>query len=284
MSVQSLMMFNKDNKPGRLFSIRGFNIVILVLFSFLLTGAKADNYFTPPDLTGLAVQEEGFGKRIVRYSAITAGGVLAFALDKDFRRVYQKPRLHGRSADSFFEQIENLGNQTPYYFIIPAFLGYGLIARSERSLRTGGELGGGLLGSLALTLGVKKAFGRLRPYESSSPYQFFDGGSSFYSGHTIVAFTAATIISTNYPKQNLGFMGIDRDFPVVPMLLYSAAGTVGVQRLYSDVHWSSDVYIGALAGYGMGKLAVYFGRKIDIGFLGVAPGETPMLVLRFAIN
>ncbi len=166
---------------------------------------------------------------------------------------------------------------------VPAFIGYGLIAKNEKSLRTGGELAGVILGGQGITWAVKRTFGRKRPFESDSPYRFFDGGSSFYSGHTITAFTISAIISINYPRQNLAFLGIDREAPLVPIALYSLAGLVGLQRLYSDAHWASDVYAGALAGYGAGRLAVYFGKKLDIGFLTVVRGGAPIVAvsLRF---
>jgi len=221
---------------------------------------------------------------IIRYTAILAGGGLAFALDRDLRELYQKPRIHGKTGDWIFENAENLGTETPYFFIAPAFIGYGLIAGDKKSVRTGGELAVGLIASYGMTSGVKAVFGRKRPYESDSPYEFFDGGRSFYSGHTITAFTAATIISSNYPKQNLAFVGIDREFPIVPVITYTLAGLVGIQRLYGDVHWSSDVYVGAMAGYALGRLTVLMGNKFAVRFLTEISRDAPTLAVVFEVD
>jgi len=222
--------------------------------------------------------------RILHCAAIVTAGGAAFAFDRDLREFYQRPRLHGKTADDIINTFEDLGKETPYFFIIPAFLGYGAIAKDDRSFRTGGEMATGLLGSLAVTWGVKRAFGRLRPYQSLSPYDFFEGGRSFYSGHTITVFTAATIVASEYQRQNLGFIGIDHDIPLVPILVYSAAGMVGVQRLYSDVHWSSDVYFGALAGYGMGKLTTYVWKRVDFGLKFGSLNNTPGLSIVINID
>jgi len=210
--------------------------------------------------------------RIIRCAAITGGGVLVFALDGKINTFDHKPRLHGKTADNFFATVEDLGRETPYLIGIPLLLTHGLIFKNEKTFKTGGELAAGLVGIQLITLGVKETFGRKRPYESDSPRRFFKGGTSFYSGHTVTVFTAATIIASNYPKQNMGFMGIHHDIPLVPVLAYSAAASVGMQRLYNGVHWGSDVYVGAVVGYAAGRLAVRFGDKVKIGYFGQSPG------------
>jgi membrane-associated phospholipid phosphatase len=208
-------------------------------------------------------------------ACLAAGGGLAFALDGEIRTLSQKSWLHGHAADDFFDVIEPLGRDGPYYYFASAMVAQGLIFENQKSVRAGGELAVGMFAAQGVTWAVKHAFGRKRPYEVESPYVFFKGGNGFYSGHAATAFTAATILSLNYPRQNLGFLGIDCDFPLVPAIAYSLAGMVAAQRLYSNVHWSSDVYFGALAGYAVGRLTVYLGEKVDIRIFCLTPGGRP---------
>lgn len=224
-------------------------------------------------------QVQNHKKRYIEYSLLAAGGGLAFAFDGDIRTFSQKSYLHGSTADDFFKGIEHLGGYQLYFYGSALFLGHGLIFKNDKSFRTGGELAAGLVAAQGVTWGFKHAFGRKRPYQTDSPYQFFKGGTSFYSGHAVSAFTAATVISLNYPRQNLGLIGIDRDIPLVPVAAYSLAGMVVVQRLYSNVHWSSDVYVGAVAGYAIGRLTVHFAEKTNIHVFSLAPGGRPGLAV-----
>jgi len=213
-----------------------------------------------------------------RYVLLAAGGALVFGFDKGINRQFRKSWLHGSGADKFFDKVEWLGTENTYYFAVPAFAGYGLIFRDDKSLLTGAELAAGLIIEGSFTEGVKRVFGRKRPFQSDSPYDFFKGGDSFHSGHTATVFTLATVISSNYPRQDLSFLGLGH-FPLVPVVMYSAASMVAIQRLYSNVHWGSDVYFGALAGYGTGRLMVYLGKKIDIHIFPLTTSGAPGLAL-----
>jgi hypothetical protein len=217
--------------------------------------------------------------RYMPYAGIVMGGAIVLALDKDLNILSQKKGLHGRIPDQFLGSIEHFGREGPYVIAIPLLLGHGLIFKNKKSFLVGEQLAGGFLLCEGLTVTVKAAFGRERPYETSSPYQFFKGGSSFYSGHTATAFSFATILSKNFPAQNLGFIGIDQEIPLVPIVSYSIAGLVGIQRLYGNHHWASDVYFGSLAGYLVGSLVVHFGRRMHHSSLLIIPGQT-LMVLR----
>ncbi|MFQ5843180.1 MAG: phosphatase PAP2 family protein [Candidatus Zixiibacteriota bacterium] len=206
------------------------------------------------------------------------GGALVFALDKDLNILTQKKALHGRTADQFLGSIEGFGRKGPYVIAVPILIGHGLIFKDKKTLLVGEELAVAFLLTEGLTTNVKAAFGRERPYETSSPHQFFKGGNSFYSGHAASAFTFATILSRNFPRQNLDFTGIDWEMPLVPILSYSVAGLVAIQRLYDNHHWASDVYFGSLAGYLVGSLVAHFGRKIHHTSLLVIPDQTLMVL------
>jgi hypothetical protein len=62
--------------------------------------------------------------------------------------------------------------------------------------------------------------------------------SSFPSGHTAQAFTAATVLHREF----------GHDHPWVSVLGYAAATSVGILRVMNNKHWISDVLVGAGIG------------------------------------
>jgi membrane-associated phospholipid phosphatase len=101
---------------------------------------------------------------------------------------------------------------------------------------------------------IKAITGRQRPnYEDpKGPQPYFHGPSfglkqdcSFPSGHTTVAFAAATVFAMEY-----------RDHPIVPVICYSAASLIGLSRITQNAHWISDVFAGAALGYVTGRQVV----------------------------
>ena len=69
--------------------------------------------------------------------------------------------------------------------------------------------------------------------------------TSFPSGHTAVAFAAATVYAMEY-----------HDRPLIPILSYSAATLIGLSRITENKHWASDVFVGAALGYLCGRQVV----------------------------
>ena len=69
--------------------------------------------------------------------------------------------------------------------------------------------------------------------------------ASFPSGHTTVAFAAATVFAMEY-----------KNTPWVPIVSYSAASLIGVSRITENKHWFTDVVAGAALGYLCGRQVV----------------------------
>ena len=76
-------------------------------------------------------------------------------------------------------------------------------------------------------------------YEDRSKY------NSFPSGHTIVAWGTATVIAERY-----------KESAIVPVLCYSLATLAGLARITEEAHWLSDVFVGAVLGYAIGRFVV----------------------------
>jgi membrane-associated phospholipid phosphatase len=102
---------------------------------------------------------------------------------------------------------------------------------------------------------LKSGTGRFRPADISPQSNFGDsfwegkngfGSGSFPSGHTIAAFSSATVISRRY----------GRDHKWVPFLAYGVAAAVGMSRLSLSAHFPSDVFLGAVLGYSIGRFTV----------------------------
>ena len=71
------------------------------------------------------------------------------------------------------------------------------------------------------------------------------GAGSFPSGHTIAAFSVATVFSHRY-----------RHHRWVPYVSYGLAGLVGFSRISLLSHFSSDVLMGAALGYSISRFVV----------------------------
>ena len=65
------------------------------------------------------------------------------------------------------------------------------------------------------------------------------------SGHTIAAFSVATVVARRY-----------RNHRWVPYVSYGVAALVGFSRLSLSAHFISDVFVGATLGYSVSRFAV----------------------------
>jgi membrane-associated phospholipid phosphatase len=115
-------------------------------------------------------------------------------------------------------------------------------------------LAGEAVGDAEIVTAIFKAADRrLRPNNlppsSSFGDTWFEGHGlshgSFPSGHTIAAFSVATVISRRYPKHRW-----------VPYVAYGLAGLVGFSRMTTSAHFPADVFMGAAMGYSISRFSV----------------------------
>ena len=90
--------------------------------------------------------------------------------------------------------------------------------------------------------GLKLITQRARPADGVERSEFFDGGSSFPSGHSTQAWAAATIIASEY-----------HDRRSVQIAAFATATAVSVARFTEQKHYISDVVAGSALGFAIGK-------------------------------
>ena len=83
---------------------------------------------------------------------------------------------------------------------------------------------------------------RPRPGSDSGHGGFFDGGSSFPSAHSTVAWAMAAVVAHEY-----------RGHKWVAISAYGIAALVGAARFAGHEHFLSDVLVGSVIGYGIGR-------------------------------
>jgi membrane-associated phospholipid phosphatase len=116
-------------------------------------------------------------------------------------------------------------------------------AKNDDRARETGLLGAeALIDSAIVVTGIKEVAQRRRPLAAQGRSDFFDGGSSFPSGHSIAAWSLATVIANEY-----------HDRPLVQITAYGIAAAVSLSRFTGEKHYLSDVLVGSALGYGIGR-------------------------------
>lgn len=126
----------------------------------------------------------------------------------------------------------------------------GWIDNNQPVLNSGKQIGGSLLATGGITIGLKYAVGRKRPYQKY-PMDLesvtTEPDPSFPSGHTSFAFSTAVGLSLQYPEWYI----------IAPSLIWASA--IGFSRLYLGVHFPSDV----VTGMAIGSISAYIGYQIQ---------------------
>lgn len=180
--------------------------------------------------------------------AAAAGGLIA--ADQ-----FDAPYFRRTSTYSGFNRAFSGTNTSLAIFLAPlSIYGAGLLTKNSYAEHTALLAGEAVADSEILDEVLKLSTRRARA-ESLPPNGNFadtwmdsraiaDGG--FPSGHTIAAFSVATVISERYGRRHRW----------VPFVAYGLAATAGFSRMTLSAHFPSDVFVGAALGYAISRFAV----------------------------
>ncbi len=121
------------------------------------------------------------------------------------------------------------------------FYAIGLATGNAKARDTGFLATEALLDSAIVVQALKYSTGRARPV-SPDAGKFFHGGVSFPSGHSIAAWSLASVVAHKYGNRKY-----------VPVLAYGLAAVVGGARFTARAHYASDVVAGGAMGYFIGR-------------------------------
>jgi membrane-associated PAP2 superfamily phosphatase len=186
---------------------------------------------------------------------LTAGLV---ALDPASGRYFQKTQ----SFTGFNRTLSGPNTSLAMQILPAAFYAVGVARKDPYAQKTFILAGEAVLSSEILTTVMKDTSRRLNPgVVSHGDGDFSDtwfqkkqgswirGIGSFPSGHTIAAFSIATVFAKRYPRP--------RWFPWVA---YGLAATVGFSRISLQSHFPSDVFLGGVLGYTIAHNVVQHGK------------------------
>ena len=174
--------------------------------------------------------------------AVTAGLV---ALDP-----HDTPYFRRTTSFADFNRAFSASNTALGTAVFPlAFYAMGLVRKDSYAQHTSLLAGEAVADAEILTLVMKNIDRRLRPAAIppngdfthtwfKSHGQFLGGRGSFPSGHTIAAFSVATVFADRYHQHRWA-----------PWLAYGLAGLVGFSRISLQSHFPSDVFAGGALGY-----------------------------------
>jgi membrane-associated phospholipid phosphatase len=170
---------------------------------------------------------------------------------------HDAPYFRHTSSFSGFNSVFT-GNATALGTVLTpvSLYGSGLFLKDPRMRRTALLAGEAVADVEILTTALKDATKRVRPAAVSTNGNFSDtwfeskgsflrGDGSLPSGHTIAAFSIATVVARRYGNHRW-----------VPYVSYGMAALIGFSRLTLSAHFVSDVFVGAALGYSVSRFAV----------------------------
>ena len=188
---------------------------------------------------------------------IPAGAVLGATAGLVALDPLDAPYFRRTSSFAGFNRIFT-GNATVYATLAaPVSLYAAGLLRKDSKMQSTALLAAEAIGDTYLvTTAMKDVDRRLQPiaiaphgnfadtwFDNNTRYGLSDG--SFPSGHTIAAFSVATVVARRYGKHRW-----------VPYVAYGLAGVVGFSRITLSAHFVSDVFMGGALGYSISRFVV----------------------------
>jgi membrane-associated phospholipid phosphatase len=214
--------------------------------------------------------------------AFAAGAVAMFPIDRKVANDLQDSTVQ---ANRFFSHAATaarvLGSPGAYALPFATYVA-GRVLRKPQTAELGLHTFESVVMAGMVTGVAKAAAGRARPVQDpDDPFNYnfarglkHDPYRSMPSGHTTAAFAAASAatseVGAHWPRHKV----------LAGITLYTAAGLVGLSRMYNNQHWASDVVAGAAIGTFSGWKVVGYTHAhphnpIDRIFLGTRVAPAP---------
>ena len=275
-STEKNLLGIKQNLPQRR---RGTerNICVALLFSVSLClcgKAFAEDRYSllgnlKDDFTYVASSPARMDRKSTAITlGIIATGAFIYTQDEKIRDFFQSHQKSS-SMDGLSDIAEKFGNGVYELPLLALYGGGGYLIENEKMQDTSLLSFESFLVANTIGTAAKIGIGRPRPYteEGSGSYKPFSTDSdhtSMPSGHTISAFSIASVFADEYD-----------DKPMVGVTAYGLASMVAFQRVYDDKHWASDVFAGAVLGTVIGKSVVYLHKDKKMENVHIIPISIP---------
>lgn len=200
-------------------------------------------------------------------AGLVGAGLLLYSLDGQIRHIASKNQ--SKSLNRASKQAEKLGNGGYDLAIAGAGALGGYLASGEKLQKTSFLAMQSFLAANAIGTAGKYLFGRSRPYADDGkvmfhPFSLKTARTSFPSGHTVSAFSVASVYASAYS-----------DSFWIGASAYGLAGLVAVQRVYADKHWASDAFFGAVLGTAVGRAVAARGMAKSKSAATIMPVYAP---------
>ncbi len=165
------------------------------------------------------------------------GGAAGALIASDHKIAGETP---SKDTVSVSNSVSRVGAAYTVLPVIGGLYAFGAFADNAKARETSMLSAEATLDSLIIVEGLKLVTQRSRPMEKEG--QFFDGGSSFPSGHSVMVWSVASVVASEYNNHK-----------IVPVLAYSLASFVSVSRITARKHFASDVVLGSAIGWFTGR-------------------------------
>jgi membrane-associated phospholipid phosphatase len=207
-------------------------------------GADPENRLFLPFAKHLAQDQKEFWTYPLHFRSSDAKYFLPFAaatsafIASDSWMVKQVP-----DSPSQLKRSRDFSNYAVFSLVGVAGASYvlGHIKKDDHASEAGLLAGEAAINSTAVSYAIKGITQRARPLDANGTAGFFQGGASFPSEHTAIAWSVASVLAHEYPG-------------TLPKLFaYGLASGVTISRVTAKQHFPSDVIVGSALGWFLGR-------------------------------